>query len=287
MPSKRQSERLRTIRAFSFERYNGTLENIKTSWNGPEKQMLKKIVALQSLETIHLNNDFNVLLHTNSLESSFSCVEISTYDTTFLIEHSQNYICPVHLIDVTNKPHYKFLPPTQEKCFSEDDVTNLRQVYNLLYLHGEIVKLGYFYHKSKKVLINGEEYITSKCRSKRSSAVVTHWPGVLGIDALGEAPVRVGILISIIRHSVAIKEHGINAQKNNVLAHVKWLQDHPQRHFLHNSIIISFENDGPINFIPLSRIITRCAIASNIRYKFNHEESCDCFNVPLINKRLT
>ena len=25
--------------AYSFERHNGTLENIKTSWNGPEKQM--------------------------------------------------------------------------------------------------------------------------------------------------------------------------------------------------------------------------------------------------------
>ena len=146
--------------------------------------MLKKIVALQSLEMIHLNNDFNVLLHTNSLESSFSSVEISTYDTTFLIEHSRNNNCPVHLIDVTNKPHYKFLPPTQEKCFSEDDVTNLCQVYNLLYPHCEIVKLGYFYHESKKVLINGEEYITSKCWSKQSSAVVAHWPGVLGIDHL-------------------------------------------------------------------------------------------------------
>ena len=28
-----------------------------------------------------------------------------------------------------------------------------------------------------------------------------------------------------------IKEHGADVQKDNVLAHVKWLQDHPQRHF--------------------------------------------------------
>ena len=34
--------------AYSFEHYNGALESIKTSWNGPEKQMLNKIVSLQS-----------------------------------------------------------------------------------------------------------------------------------------------------------------------------------------------------------------------------------------------
>lgn len=273
--------------AFSFERYNGTLESIKISWNGPEKQMLKKIVALQSLEIIYLNNDFNAFLYSNS-ESNFSSVELMSYDTTFLIKHSQYYNCPVHLIDATNKPHYKFLPPTQEKCFSEENVANLRHVYTLLYPHCEIVKFGYFYHENKKVLINGEEYITSKCKSKRSSAVAAYWPGVLGIDELGEAPVRVGILTSIIRHSVIIKEHGADVQKDNALAHVKWLQDHPQRHFLHSSIIISsncYENDGPINFIPLSRIITRCAIASNVKYKFNLEENCVCINVPLIKKK--
>ena len=65
--------------AFSFERYNGTLESIKISWNGPEKQMLKKIVALQSLEMIHLNHP-NTLLYTNSLESNFSSVELMSYE---------------------------------------------------------------------------------------------------------------------------------------------------------------------------------------------------------------
>ena len=248
--------------------------------------MLKKIVAMQSLEIIHLNNDFNAFLYSNS-ESNFSSVELMSYDITFLIKHSQYYNCPVHLIDATNKPHYKFLPPTQEKCFSEENVANLRHVYTLLYPHCEIVKFGYFYHENKKVLINGEEYITSKCKSKRSSAVAAYWPGVVDIDELGEAPVRVGILTSIIRHSVIIKEHGADVQKDNALAHVKWLQDHPQRHFLHSSIIISsscYENDGPINFIPLSRIITCCAIASNVKYKFNLEENCVCINVPLIKK---
>ena len=74
---------------YSFERYNGILESIKTSWDGPGKQMLKKIVALQSLEMIQtqLNNDFYTLLYNNSLESNLSSVELMSYDTTFLINH--------------------------------------------------------------------------------------------------------------------------------------------------------------------------------------------------------
>ena len=92
------------------------------------------------------------------------------------------------------------------KCFSEEDINNLCQVCNLLYPDCEI-NLEFFYYGNGRILINGEEYITSQCRSKCSSAIVVHWPGVLGIDELGEAPIRVGIVTSIIRHPVVIKKH--------------------------------------------------------------------------------
>jgi len=110
------------FRLIHFEHYNGTLENIKTSWNGPEKQMLNKIVSLQSLEVIQsqVNNEF---VCSKSLE-------LMSYDTTFLNNHSLNYNCPVHQIDATTRV---CLPPSKEKCFTECDVTNLHQVYNLLY----------------------------------------------------------------------------------------------------------------------------------------------------------
>ena len=38
--------------AFSFERYNGILENLKLSWCGPEKQMLKKFLSIQSQQKL-------------------------------------------------------------------------------------------------------------------------------------------------------------------------------------------------------------------------------------------
>ena len=38
--------------AFCFEHYNGTLENKKLSWCGPEKQMFTKFLDLQYIHTM-------------------------------------------------------------------------------------------------------------------------------------------------------------------------------------------------------------------------------------------
>ena len=232
---------LAAFSAYSFECYNGALERIKTSWNGPEKQVLNKIVSLQSLEVIQIqvNNEFYSLVCSKSVELSLSSVELMSYDATFLISHSLNYNCPVHQIDATAKACYKFLPPSKEKCFTEYDVTNLHHVYNLLYPQSEICTFGYFYFENKRMLINGEEYITTRSQSKCSSAIVAHWLGTLGIDEQGVSQVRVGIVTAFIQHSIVVKEQSILVKKDNVLAHVKWFQDHPQRHSLHDSIIIS------------------------------------------------
>jgi len=98
------------------------------------------------------------------------------------------------------------------------------------------------------MLINGEEYITIQSQSKRSSAIAAHWLGTSGIDEQGVSLVRVGLVTTFIQHSIVVKEQSVLVKKDNVLAHVKWFQDHPQRHSLHDSIIIgpnTFERERP------------------------------------------
>ena len=58
--------------------------------------------------------------------------------------------------------------------------------------------------------MNSEEFITVQSRSQRSSALIAHWPGVVGIDTQGEAPVRVGILMSIFCHTAVIRDNFSN-----------------------------------------------------------------------------
>jgi len=55
-----------------------------------------------------------------------------------------------------------------------------------LYPQSEICTFGYFFiFENKRMLINGEEYITTQSRSKRSSSIVAHWLGASGIDEQG------------------------------------------------------------------------------------------------------
>ena len=54
--------------AFSFERFNGTLEHTKISWCGPEKQMFTKFLNLQDLKSMELGIDQNFV--------SFMCSEV-------------------------------------------------------------------------------------------------------------------------------------------------------------------------------------------------------------------
>lgn len=63
---------------YSFEWYNGTLESIKTSWNGPEKKMLKKLWLCNHFEMIqtHLNNDFFSLLYNQTFPLWNLCLMI-------------------------------------------------------------------------------------------------------------------------------------------------------------------------------------------------------------------
>ena len=79
--------------------------------------------------------------------------------------------------------------------------------------------------------VDGELYVCSKSRSQRSSAIVAHWPNVIGIDPRAEAPLRAAIDSYFFRHQLQVKSRSSNVTVLNTkkLAHVKWLEDHPYR----------------------------------------------------------
>ena len=183
--------------AFSFERYNGTLEQTKLSWCGIEKQMLKKFLALQSLRSVEgLDNNFLKCMYSEisalQVTNSFSSVDQMAVDTSLLVKQWQQYSCPVRYIDALEKPYYKLSLAIREKCFTDPEIENLRILYGALYPNHTVTQVSRFYHESKQLVINGEVHIN---RSRHSAAIVAHWQGVLGIDNLGEAPVRIGIVL--------------------------------------------------------------------------------------------
>ena len=178
--------------------------------------------------------------------------------------------------------------PLREKCFSDAEMKDLSILYGLLYPKHAVSQISRFYHESKQAVINGEDFITTQSRSQRSAAVVAHWPGVLGIDNLGEAPVRIGMISSFICHSVTVKTNMSEPTLvRHVLARVNWFHDHPRRDYFHPSVILcanTFECVGPASFIPASRIIARCALAQDCWCKFDYGDDKVCIAVPLLKK---
>ena len=173
-------------------------------------------------------------------------------------------------------------------------MTFLQGVYTRLYPEPdyEISHLERFYYESKQIVYNGEEFITTQSHSQRSAAIIAHWPGVISIDEYGEAPVRVGVLTSVFRHSAIIRENTsmMSTTKAHIFAQVKWLEDHPYRHHLHHSVIISattHTHESSASFIPLSRIIARCAIAQDVPYTFEFGEDRVCIAIPLLKNCMT
>ena len=68
-----------------------------------------------------------------------------------------------------------------------------------------------------------------KCYKKKKKK----WPNVFGIDSQGEAPFRIGDIISFVEHDIVVSS--LNAQsansspttKTHILAHLRWYGDHP------------------------------------------------------------
>lgn len=78
---------LATFGAFSFERYNGLLEGLQKSWNGPEKQMLQKFLGLQAVHVGELMNSSEVLMcmmKSSGVLPSSSITKFSSCDQTSL-----------------------------------------------------------------------------------------------------------------------------------------------------------------------------------------------------------
>ena len=48
---------------FPFERYNGFLEGLQKSWNGPEKQMMYKFFNMQNIHSLQHVNDEDKFVH--------------------------------------------------------------------------------------------------------------------------------------------------------------------------------------------------------------------------------
>ena len=77
-------------------------------------------------------------------------------------------------------------------------------MYSLLYPTSQIANISRSYLEYKKCTVNGEELISCYSSSQRSCAIAAKWCGVVGINSDGEAPLRIGQIISFIEHEITL-----------------------------------------------------------------------------------
>lgn len=153
-----------------------------------------------------------------------------------------------------------------------------------MYPNSTIVHNARFCKEFKKLVVSGIEYISEKSRSQRSPTIYAHWQSLTGnIDTTGDAPYRVGNLLSFFRHKVTLEnEVGVKTSVTALLAHVKWYEEHPRRDFFHHSIIVCGTLFRPMSsgsFIPSSRIMGRCTTIKT-RYQFDYGQDYITIAVP-------
>lgn len=119
------------------------------------------------------------------------------------------------------------------------------------------------YEEISQLEVYGKVFISLHSRSHRSSAIMAIWPNVNGSILDRECnteDIRVGLIEYLMLHTPNIA--GMPDQAH-IVAKVKWFQDHPRKNWYGNSIVLSatlFDGDSEASFVPVSRIMSRCAI---------------------------
>ena len=279
--------------AFSFERYNGTLEGLQKSWSGPEKQMLKKLIGLQAVTLENLSGEENAfvnslmeggLMSTSNSQSTFSSLDQTSLNSLSLMEHSVYYTCSIRSIDTTLKNNYILSQPKKEKCLTSSQFEDLEIVSKALNPDCDSITMSRFYYEHKQFVLAGEEYISERSRSAHSSFIAAYWCDDCLTGKIATSPLRIGPIKSIMVHKVQLKEKGTTQQTFNCFAIVEWLREHPHKHFMDSTVVITttiMEPPSPASFIPIARIGGRCAMIQNIKFSFNYGDDTICWAIPI------
>lgn len=277
---------------FAFERFNGALEGISKSWISPERQMFLKFSGLQALKYFSDDlpaDNFLAMISDHVIvkaKDDYGSLGLTVSQDALMIHDFQNVSCKVSLIDAVRKSHQHLVSPFKEKYFTDPELICLQEMYIFLYPSRKF-EVARFYKEHKKVIINNVEYVSSRCRSQRSAVVAAKWPGVIGIDKHGEAPLRIGLVTSFIDHEIILPESNCSpaaSHQSHILACIQWYGDHPRRDYLQSPIVLTptvFDSPSCASFMPVSRIMCQCAISSPVSLTFDYGVDNVLVAVPL------
>lgn len=270
---------------FPFERYNGIMQSFLNNWISPELQMMKKFVSYQNViafqeNSINIPSELSTLMESNSAlgEGSLRQTIIDGYEHRM---YTENYTCPLSMVNAMQLKSHTIGIRTFEHYFTDEEVRNISTVYSYLYPSNHLYvqrKHIYFYD----LHVHGQHYLSNKARSHRSSVIMAIFPGCHGnINSNPEENVcRFGEIQCFVQHCIDLSNTSRNITDKKTMhlfARVKWYRQHPgeaNEPWPLQIVATDFEPEGPSTFIPVSRIMCRCAISHKQTIAFNYGEDC-------------
>jgi len=251
--------------AFPFERFNGILESYFTNKKEIEGQIMRKFCQEQAVHDLSLQLDKDVL---SLLPKSYSN-ESTEVDSKIAME---TYALAVSSLNGTlnfgNIGMVKPLLPYKEGVLDAISLQHLKTVYYFLYPHLDNQEVLPFYDHYGRITLAGDligsVYPGPNARS--SAVVMANWPE--GEMTLPEKR-RVGCVQYFLKHKWSIIKDGHKENIEHMFAFVLWKKTHVCFDYFGTSAIVLDDEDdmiGPSNFIPVQRILYRCAFT---RMKLN------------------
>ena len=264
--------------AFPFERFNRLLESFSKNWMKPEEQILQKLVNLQAMKTTP--PEFSVIKELFSIDDCEGSLQQTQIDTHILQQYKNNATCPVESINANQLDIHNILSAQYERYFNDDEVDSLKLVYTKLYPESSFhhVPKCHFVFSDLEVL--GEHYLSSKSRSQRSNTIMAGWYDSTGSNLT----YQVGEIEFFLSHTIGIcsLNSGLEGQpsakqkkSDHLFTKVNWLANHERPcHFSFPLFLVStlYSSYSPYTYIPVSRLLCRCAVSPKLFLKFDYGE---------------
>ena len=286
---------------FAFERFNGIFESFQKNWIYPEVQLLVKFINFQNvLSTVLpccLPSELMEILQVQSsrlreLVVGQGSLLTTHVDSAVLQVYRKNTTCSISNIDATEQDYYKTPARKYEQYMSPENLKWISDVYKVLYPNQEFshvpMKVETFY----EVEVLGERLISDKTKGNYSPYISAYWAGQCG--KISGENIRIGKVLYFLKHTIALQpaslplEHSVKRQMScHLFAKVQWQSRHPRETWFPSPILIvdpHCDAFGPATFIPLSRIVSRCAVVSD-KIEFDYGEDSVLIVTPL-KKRL-
>ena len=211
---------------FSYERYNGILGDFYTNNKSIEVQLMRKFLRDHVVSNLKLPREFKGQFE--PLLSKFRCRNSSS----LLFLNRQVVLELLKLTDgVTNElwfdiSSFSFGAPHTIERFDQDELTYVKEVYQIFFPHASLTAIPEFYDKYASMECAGEQFGSQFSRLNRSSYIMAKWADQYGGNVkLDSADARPGIVMYFIKQTVTIGDRVCTF----CFARVNWFQYHPNR----------------------------------------------------------